>query len=155
MNVTCIIMILDTPWMLFYFFKDTQWNEFPINSDTFNKIDYFLPKVLESYGSGAPQQTPLLIATSHAMRMDFTFVWKRGQINLMECILGFGFKKCGVTFKREGRNLCDPTPSPRVYVNASIRLHITKISMIRISLPSVVLMGYSPHDNFFTLCLLK
>ena len=47
MNGNYIIMILDTLWMLFFW--DTQWNEFPINLGTF-KIDYFMPKLLESYG---------------------------------------------------------------------------------------------------------
>ena len=40
MDVTCIIVILDTLWMLFMFVGDTQRNQFPKNLDTF-KIDLF------------------------------------------------------------------------------------------------------------------
>ena len=53
MNATCtiinrIILILGTLSMLFPFFLDIQRNEFPNNLST-SKINYIMPKLLESY----------------------------------------------------------------------------------------------------------
>ena len=49
-NATCIIVILGTLWMLFPLYWTLNQNNFPINLGTL-RINCFLPKLLESYGT--------------------------------------------------------------------------------------------------------
>ena len=48
-NVTCIIMILGTLYIIFLSFVDTQQNQFPKKLGTLQINYFFLPKLLQSY----------------------------------------------------------------------------------------------------------
>ena len=67
-NVTCVIVILDTVWMLFLFFWTLNKNKFPKNLDTF-KINYFLPKLLESYNMYMMEQIITLHVTKNGTKI--------------------------------------------------------------------------------------